>query len=65
MHARMSKKEWTKLRTIADEARRTTMRSRASLYAFIAARAAIEIDHHGLLAINEALVYQKLDKRRL
>ena len=64
MHTSMRKEKWAKLRTVTNEAGRALVGRRTRLYALIAARAAIEVDKHGLLAIDESFIHQKLDQRR-
>ena len=63
MHTSMCKEKWTKLRAVANKTGRPIVGRRTRLHAIIAARAAVKVDQHGLLAIDESFIHQKLDQR--
>lgn len=57
VHARVGKQKWAILRAIAHEPRRTLMGRSAGFHTLVTASASVEIDQHGLLAINQTFVH--------
>ena len=62
MHAGVRDHDVVVLRALTDEARIIVVRCRAGAHAIVAARAAIQVDHHRLCAVEEAVIAEEIQQ---